>query len=1010
MRKILLFMFLNLLVVDYAFSQDANWLKIITKQAGLDSARGTRIMCADINNDNYPDLLWATGNINKNRLGVFLNIADSSKSNPFGRKFVDFTKESGINTNRDINKTGRIIDVAALADIDNDGDLDLVTSIYYHRLESYKGVNDPGDRSEVMLNDGIGHFSLVQNSGMNTLKLVDTLPEGLVNCTGLAYLDYDYDGKLDLYMSTWFSDYKSNQEKNSNGYKMRDAILKGNADGTFSLQSSTGIESVVQPMYGVNITDWNNDGWQDIITSPYCRSGGSLFKNNANGTFTDATAASGYSAQKMGGDHGQALCQWEALPGDFDNDGDMDLLQINVHGGYDAGEGRSHLTINQGKEKNYILSWDLERLKRDAPPSTTHLGDDGGTWIDIDADTKLEAMIGQIGYQDKASGTNMAGQCRIYFLKQDSLGIFNEITDKLGLKKALPDGHSMEACDFDLDGDQDIFVSNLVKDTIPSGDSVIYSEHMQIQLLENRIGETKNWISLKLDPPADCNKSAIGARIKVYYGNKQQMREVQAGIGHFAGQPPLIQNFGMDADRIDSLVIRWPNKSLQTTSIKNPAMNVIHIANQSGTSDYILRDKSANAIIAVEDAHINFASTNVNSSSEFTVKIKNHGSKSLVLNAITLIDNNDNVFEISNSINQGTIIPANQEIPLIIKFTPKAREIYTAKLKIASNAINEPIALVEIKGFGFEAKPIIAHNNIVIPATHIDSVSTVDFKVFNRGEIEMKIESIELSGEDSDLYKLIGTIPAQIAANDSISLSITFAPKEVKPHLCSIIIKSDAYKSAITQINISAESYGPAPEIQTSNKLAFLSVGINENKTKGLSISNAGTADLIINSLSISPDDGIFSIDNKQVPITINKDSAYVLNVKFSPKEIKTYDAVLTIKSNDNKNKSLSVPLNGIGKKSTDISDNCNCSEFFVEAMPLPAKDYLTLRLKNIDINNSNIYIKIYDIRGSLVYSNEISNTSLEDITIKLPNLSKGMYNLNIQAGMNVDNLPIIIE
>jgi hypothetical protein len=96
-------------------------------------------------------------------------------------------------------------------------------------------------------------------------------------------------------------------------------------------------------MYGVNVTDWNNDGWQDIITSPYCRSSGSLFENMKEGYFRDASFTAKYSAQRMGGDHGQALCQWEANPADFDNDGDMDLLQVSVHGGYDEGEGRTHI-------------------------------------------------------------------------------------------------------------------------------------------------------------------------------------------------------------------------------------------------------------------------------------------------------------------------------------------------------------------------------------------------------------------------------------------------------------------------------------------------------------------------------------------------------------------------------------------------------------------------------------------------------------------------------------------
>ena len=546
MKKIFtLFLTVGLVIsCSYSYAQDATWFKIITKEVGLDSARGTRIMVADVNGDNYPDLIWGTGDLNKNHIGIFLNIENPDKSSPHKRIFKDFTKESNINVNRDPSKTGRIVDVCALADVDNDGDVDLVTSIYYHRLQMYQGVNDPGDRSEVLLNDGKGHFSLVPNSGLNTLTLVDTLPVGLINATGISFLDYDYDGKIDMYISTWFSDYAANLAIDNNGYISPDALLKGNGDGTFTLVKNSGIEKVFKPMYGVNITDWNNDGWQDIITSPYCRSGGSLFKNNKNGTFTDVAASVGYSAQLMGGDNGQALCQWEALPGDFDNDGDMDLLQVNVHGGYDAGEGRTHVTINKGEKEGYKLAWDMNRLKRIAPKSTTHVSDDGGAWIDIDGDTKLDVLIGQIGYDDPKTGINMQGQTRAYFLLQDSVGNFNDITDKLGFMKTLQHAHSIEPVDFDLDGDQDIFISHMIYDTIPDHDTLKPIEYMQIELLENMNVKNNDWVSVKLDPPADCNRSAIGSRIVVYYDSLRQMREI-ADLTLFVFIGAVIQRIGV---------------------------------------------------------------------------------------------------------------------------------------------------------------------------------------------------------------------------------------------------------------------------------------------------------------------------------------------------------------------------------------------------------------------------------------------------------------------------------
>ena len=154
-----------ILSVNLLHSQDPSWLVDVSHEAGLDSTLGTRILLVDVNNDNYPDLLWGSGNINKNRYHLYLNIPNPDVNSATKRIFIDYTDSSNINANRNPEKQGRIVDIAALADVNNDGYVDLVTSIYYHRLQMYLDSLDPGDRSEVLLNDGTGHFTLVQNNG-----------------------------------------------------------------------------------------------------------------------------------------------------------------------------------------------------------------------------------------------------------------------------------------------------------------------------------------------------------------------------------------------------------------------------------------------------------------------------------------------------------------------------------------------------------------------------------------------------------------------------------------------------------------------------------------------------------------------------------------------------------------------------------------------------------------------------------------------------------------------------
>ena len=149
--------------------------------------------------------------------------------------------------------------------------------------------------------------------------------------------------------------------------------MKGNGDGSFdNVSLVSGIKDDVNPLYGANATDWNNDGWIDIATCPYCRSSGSLWKNNGNGKFTDVAPDVGYNTQVLNGEgwgdvamtYPKALCTWAAQPQDFDNDGDIDFLYVLVHGGfvndvYGKPAGHSTIVVNKGKDSNYKLGWDF---------------------------------------------------------------------------------------------------------------------------------------------------------------------------------------------------------------------------------------------------------------------------------------------------------------------------------------------------------------------------------------------------------------------------------------------------------------------------------------------------------------------------------------------------------------------------------------------------------------------------------------------------------------------------
>ncbi len=527
-----------------AQAQEPGWLSVVTDEAGLSNQGVFCISVADINNDAYPDLAvikggWGTGAENTVRL--YLNVADETSGK---RKFVDVTDGSGVNDRPGSTEPSRGTLVIALADVNNDGNIDLVRGNYYHRLGTF---TDQGDRCEVLLGNGQGKFSLVANNGLHEL--------GLVNAIGMSFLDYDKDGNIDLFIANYSKDHDNNIW--TPGY-----LMKGNGDGTFTEVTAQAGINQTEPMYGSTVVDWNNDGWPDIVTAPYCRTNGKLWKNNGNGTFTNVASEVGYNARYMQGDGGQNLCMWSNVPEDYDNDGDMDFFFSLVHGGTGANEGRSAMALNGGAATGYKLTMNRDITQRKSPQSD-HLGDYDASWFDLDNDGRMDLVMAQGYYRSNTD--------RLYVFHQKDPQNLVDATGAMGM--IIPETnnlHLLEVLDYDLDGDDDIV---LCRDAAPQ----------QMHLLRNEVGQDNNWIGIRLVAPSGVNKSSIGARIYVWSGGVQRMREVYAGRGNASGQQPFMMLFGLGSNTVvDSMKVLWPDAQGSETVVRSPAINQYHGVTKNG--------------------------------------------------------------------------------------------------------------------------------------------------------------------------------------------------------------------------------------------------------------------------------------------------------------------------------------------------------------------------------------------------------------------------------------------
>jgi len=962
------------------YAQDTTWFKDITKQVGLTGVKATYVQSADINGDNYPDLLVGTSGIIQNHSNTFtlyLNVED--EINIGSRKFIDITQQSGINISRIQGKPIREYDIAILFDVDNDGDLDLVSCMYYHRLE-YISNPDIMDKPDIFLNDGKGHFTVKEDNGLNDYIYYENLFAGFVDGVGLSAIDFDYDSDLDLYIATKFKDYKNN-------IIFPDILMENDGTGKFTEKKFVGVQDIIEPLYGVNVTDYNNDGWQDVITSPYCRTGGRILKNTGQGYFIDVAQQVNYNAHEWGGDWyynedykqwmQQPLCQWEAPIADFDNDGDMDILQCLIHGGYETREGKreghTHIAVNQGPPDYNFIS-DLDLIHRNAP-ITSHLGDYGGLWVDFENNGWLDLVVCQ-GYYYPTSD-------RVYMCIQKDNHQFYDITQELGLMY-IKDASNAQACDFDLDGDNDIFVFHS-KDT------------PQLRLLRNDIANNSNWVSIKLLPPSTSNKDAIGARIRIYSDTLAQIREIQTGLGHFGGQEPFIPNFGLGKiNGIDSIEIKLPQKNNNLIKIINPPMNIHLVIDSIGNYDFLKLWNSKKPIVKFLTSRTNFNTVNVGSFKDTTITIVNIGDSTLNAN-LTMIDSNS-IFEFTDDSQLNFSIEPGQTKTVNIRFTPKQRLTYNAVLMVNSNAANGNIGY-DLKGQGFKQEPMISASQNIIEFDSTKNTAEIQLNLKNYGELDLTIEQIEILNNIYDVFSIKETktnpefLPLTLNPNQTIPITVQFTPKYRENYKADLIISSNAFNSPNLSIPLKGIGNVPTPMV-TYNKLFvnFKTTPINESDETTVKAVNTGDGDLIIENIIIEDNqDNVFSYIGNDFPITIPPNNDRNLTFRFTAKEQISYNRKAIIYSNAYNEPEKQLTLRGKGTEPISVSNNYIDENYSINILPNPVKDNL-----NISINTQNqsiLNLKIIDLNGKeLLYLTNILINKNHNLNLNISQLPNGSY------------------
>ena len=275
----------------------------VTRQAGLSvEMYGLGCTVGDYDNDGYDDLyVTAVGNSH-----LFRNLHNG--------KFADVTAKSGV-------ASPGFATSAAWVDYNNDGKLDLFVAHYvkwsidtdqycsltgkqksYCTPEAYKG-----ESNELFRNRGDGTFENVTKKA----GLFDPTSKSL----GIALLDYDNDGWIDLFVS---NDTQPNK------------LFRNNHNGTFTdVAVPSGVAfsdaGTSRAGMGTDAGDYDNSGRQSILIGDFANEGMALYRPDGSGLYADQAPATGLSRMTM-----QSLT-FGTLFFDYDLDGRLDLLAVNGH-------------------------------------------------------------------------------------------------------------------------------------------------------------------------------------------------------------------------------------------------------------------------------------------------------------------------------------------------------------------------------------------------------------------------------------------------------------------------------------------------------------------------------------------------------------------------------------------------------------------------------------------------------------------------------------------------------